>query len=369
MMKNFKYVMMMAVATLVGFSSCSSDDEAERADNSAPKSVYLKISNSPSTYSEGAPVADGSTVGFSSGELFFVNGSGAIVGHYTIGAGATSQTNINMGEITGTGANLTNLPGSITAVHIVGNVPAGVTLPTTGNISAVKAQALDVETQGDIAKVNLYGTNTLTLVTGTNYTATVNLAPTVSRIELTNMKAGGVVTGFQVDGIFIDNYYAQGSVDGSVLATNLTVNSIVATDFTDDSGAYPATLKPFIYDWYTTGLASVSGTAAPATGVWNYNVFATAEGSAMPRIVIRLSEFTTNDGSTIASPQFVTIRGLKDNGTSLTAIKAGEVYSIATDAFVIDELVVTPSPNQSTIDVEVKVTLASWRVVDVTPEI
>lgn len=367
-MKNFKYAILMATAIVLGFSSCSSDDEnGGGTDNGQPKSVYLKIASDPATYSEGPSVTNDATVGFSSGELFFVNGSGAILGHYTISTGATSATNINIGDITSTGTTLSNLSGGISAVHIVGNVPPGITLPTTGNISTVKAQVLGVATQSDITKVNLYGDNALTLVSGNQYTTTVTLKPTVARIELANIKAGGVITGFEVEGIFIDNYYKEGKVDGSLGA--LVSNGTTPAIFTDGSTEYPTALKPAIYDWYSTALATTGGVVAPATGVWNYNVFATTAGSTVPRIIIRLKNFTTSNSSTISSPQFVSIKGLKENGTSLSAIKAGEIYSITAGVLQIDETVITPNPNQSTIDVEVKVELAKWKVVDVTPEL
>lgn len=366
-MKNFKYAILIASVIIVGFGSCSSNDESGVVDNSITKSVYLKISGDPTTYAEGASIANGSTVGFSSGELFFVNGSGAILDHYTISSAESANKNINLTTLTGTGVNLSNLPGGISDVHIVGNVPTGITLPTTGNISAVKATILGVATQSNITKVNLYGTDKLTNTSENKYTAVVSLKPTVARIELVNIKAGGVITSFQVDGIFIDNYYAQGKVDGNI--GTITSNGTTPSSFIDGSTEYPVSLNPSIYDWYASGLPTNSLVAAPATGVWGYNLFATEAGSDVPRIIIRLSNILTNDGSTITSPQFVTVKGLKEGSTSLTKIVAGKVYSIAANTLVVNESVITPKPNQSTIEVGVKVTLATWTVVDITPEI
>lgn len=376
MMKNFKYAILMAVAIVLGFSSCSSDDEnGGGTDNSQLKSVFLKISNGPVTYSEGGSVVDDSAVTFTDGQLFFVNGSGAILDKYTISSAATAGNNINMADITtGTGVSLSNLNGGILAVHIIGNVPTGVDLTNGGintNIDQVKATALSVTTQGDITDVSLYGTKTLTYVSGVQYKAEVDLKPIVARIELKGISAGGAIDGFQVDGIFVDNYYPQGRIDGTITSTPVNNGTTPATFIGDNtSSEYPATLNPSIYDWYASGMPTVSKVAAP-TGdkVWGYNLFATTAGSAVARIVIRLSNFTTNDGSTIGDPQFVTIKGMKDGVTPLTAIKAGEVYSIAENALVINEKVVTPNPNQSTIDVEVKVTLAKWKVIAITPEL
>ncbi|MFV0420352.1 MAG: hypothetical protein ACK5KT_16700 [Dysgonomonas sp.] len=369
MKTKFKYLALVATALLLGFSNCSNDDETDgNSGNSTPKSVYLKIGNEPTTYAEGSPVANATTVGFSSGDLYFVNGSGAILQHYTLSTAATSATNINLAAIQA-GELISNLPGSVSAVHVVGNTPA---LPTSGNISAVKAAALQVTSQGAIATVNLYGTNTLTLVSGNQYTSAITLKPTVARIELTDITASGVVTGFQVDGIFVDNYYSQAAADGSVLPANLVSNGPSTTAFDDATTEYPATLKPTIYDWNASGLGTLTGlVCAPTTAgnVWGYNLFATSTGSAVPRIIIRLSNITTSDGSTIAGTQYITIKGFSETGTPLTGIEAGKVYNIGAGNFTFTESDLTITPNLTTIDVTVTVTLATWSVVNITPDI
>lgn len=373
MKTNFKYVMLMAAALVMGFSSCGNEEEtAGGQDNGTPKSLFLKISNGPATYAKGGVVADATTVTFTSGDLYFTDASGVIKKHYTITSGVTSATNINMATLTNAGETITNLPGDVTAVYVVGNTSG---LPTAGNISAVKSQALQVTSQGTITNVNLYGEVTTLTSTGTNtYSCIVNLAPTVARIELTDIKAGGVITGFKVAGIFVDNYYSQAAVNGTVVVGNLKDNGAVATAFNDNSTQYPTSLKTFVYDWYASGLAA-SGSplvAKPATAgdVWGYNLFATAAGSTVPRIIIRLTDITATSASgiTYTDDQFITIKGLK-NGSTLTTIEAGKVYNIGAGLFAFDETNLTPTPNLSTIDVEVKVTLATWSVVDVTPEL
>ena len=371
MKTRFKYLALMATALLVGFSSCSNDEDGGKPDSGTPISLFLKISSdAPASYAEGA-VQGAAPVTFTSGNLYFTDGFGNIKQHYTITTGATTTTNISMSALTGAGETIQNLPGDVSAVYVVGNTSG---LPTSGNISTVKAAALQVQTQGTITNVNLYGEVTTLTSTGTDtYTCTVNLAPTVARIELTNIKASGVITGFKVAGIFVDNYYSQAAVNGTVAAGNLVNNGAVVAAFDDNSTQYPTALKPSIYDWYTTPLAasSLPATATTVTGsVWGYNVFATAAGSAVPRIVIRLTDITATAGSGInySTDQFITITGFKKAGTSLTAIKAGEVYNIGA-GLTFDETDLTPTPNMATIDVEVKVTLASWLPVTVTPEL
>lgn len=377
-MKKIKYLTLMAAALLTGFTSCSNDeDNSGKIDSGTPKSVFLKISNNaPATYSEGTP-QDEASVEFQSGDLYFTNTSGMVKKHYTITSGETSDTNISMSALTGSGAAILNLPADVSAVYVVGNTSG---LPTTGKISDIKATALQVKDQVNIASVNLYGETTTLNSTGVNtYDCTVNLAPTVARFELTDITAtGNVITGFKVKGIFVDNYYSQAAIGGTVTEADFVNNGPVPAAFQYGSTQYPASLTPAIYDWYNTTLKiNASGTPLVAKpteegDVWSYNLFATAgTGSAVPRIVIRLSDIETNpsSGITYTEDQFITIRSLKKGNASLASIEAGKVYNIGAGALSFDETVLTGTPNLGTIDVDVKVTLASWSVVNVTPEI
>lgn len=222
-------------------------------------------------------------------------------------------------------------------------------------------------TAGNI--VNLYGeTTTLTQVGETNtYNAKVNIAPTVARIELTDIKAAGRVTSFKVAGIFVDNYYATAQVDGTISST-LIDNGTVATDFVGGSGKYPTTLNFSIYDWYTGGLASVENVAKPTKTVWGYNLFAkTDDSNDFPRIIIRLSDIVTSGGASFADPQFITIKGFNDASAVLTTIKPGNVYTIASAGFKFDETNLTPLPNMETKAVSVDVTVSSWVNIPITP--
>ena len=374
MKTKFNYLALAVIALSLGFSNCSNNDNPDDGNDKENKSVFLKISGGKiSTYAEGVPATDGATVGFGSGDIYFVNASGAILVHYTLSSSTTDlgAGNIKLGDIEA-GQLITNLPGQVAAIHVFGNTSG---LPTTGNISTVKATLKNVITQGTLASVNLYGTtSTLTPVSGNDYTATINLKPTVARIELKNITSTGVITGFRVDGIFIDNYYYQAAVDGTVAGGNLINNTSDPTLFLENSSTYTAARKTFVYDYFTSGITAISQVATPVTtsNVWGYNLFANTTGSgsfAIPRIVIRLSNITTSDNSSYTSPQFITVKGLKEGSTSLTSIDAGKVYNIGAGALTFKESDLTPAPNMAAIDVTVTVSLAEWVVVSVTPEL
>lgn len=371
MKTKLSYLTLAVAALLLSFNSCSSNDDTEAIDNTDTKSVFLKLGKStPTTHSVGAPVTNGDDVIFTSGDIYFVNASGAILKHYTISSALASPTNISLADALA-GTPITNLPGNTEEVFVVGNTSG---LPTSGNISAVKEHLIQVTAQDDINDVNLFGSGPIVdpISPATTYTCEVELSPTVARIELTDITASGVITGFSVDGIFVDYYYKQASADGSVDAADFVENGPSASAFANLSPQYPVGLKPSIYDFYDPALAATGVLAKPAgTGtVWGYNLFASTS-SAVPRVIIRLSNIATSDNSTYSGTQFITIRGFKtvSGSTSLTSIAAGNIYKIAAGGLVFKETDLSPIPNLNLIDVQVTINVVDWTVVGVTPEL
>lgn len=370
---KFKNVIVIAAAFLLGFSSCSKDNEFDDGgDTGKLKSVFLKISSENAvTYSESSPGTN-SPVEFGVGNLYFVNGFGDIVKHYTLSNGITNNNNIELSSITGAkGATISNLPASVTGVYIVGNYIAG-GMPSSGNISLVQSIVLNVSSQRNFALVNLYGSSQLTPAAGGDkYECTVTLKPTVARIELEDINAGDRIKSFKVSGVFVDSYYSQAAMNGDLNIANWVPSSSVASDFIKGSTKYNG-FEYAVYDFYDTALSSnISKKVVPSSDgkVWGYNLFTSDVSSPVPHIVIRLTNVETVDGKTYPDPQFITIKGFKNNGTSLTGIQAGNIYRIGAGKLVFTEDDLTPIPNKKTIDVAVTVKLANWSIIDVEPEL
>lgn len=383
MKKNFKCLAFMAAALLVGFSSCSNDNDnaGGNLDAKTPKNMKITI-NLPGTRTEG-PAQGKTTASFTFGDLYLTDAAGTIKAHYDINSESGTETignTIKLADLT-KGVLLKNLPGDAIYVYLVGNTKVLDTnnqpekLPITGNISTVKALSLGIDSQvateinGVLTNnVNLYGETTATNNNGELsedgktklYKATITLAPTVARVELGSIKATGDIESFQVDGIFVDYYYPTASIDGTVDDATIAKHNEVV-NFMNTFAGYPKSL----YDWITK--ASDANVVAPTKDkeVWGYNVFASAAGSAVPRIIIRLSDVKAKTGK-YTGPQFITIKGLKENGTLLGKIKAGSVYSLAA-GLEFNEKDITVDPNTENIDVNVTVTVNPWNVVVVTP--
>lgn len=394
------FTLLIAALLLVGFSSCSSDDVANTTpgvEESGTKTVFLQINNGPTTYAEGATQSAGA-VSFKNGDLYFVTAAGAIMKHYTITDAATDIANtvpgknIKMSDIVkpnlGEGISISGLPGNITQVYIVGNytTTATTTVPalnTSGSIKGINKHVLKVENQGAFDLVNLYGTAPLVQkdggVAGIDFTASVELKPTVSRIELTELKGDMNIVSFEVEGVFVDNYYSEGNVDGTVVGGSIKdwkdASSSANGVFSNNTeGFYPDVLKPTIYDWYDTPFGSTIDVAdnkpstKPALGVWGYNLFAQGGTvSAVPRIVIRLKNVKAKPetGVTFSDPQFLTIKGFTNGSTAVTKLEPGHIYKI--DPVVFHGVDLGTVPNMKPINVNVNITLAHWVVTSLKP--
>lgn len=365
-MKTLKSLMMACVALTVGFASCNKADETPIVDASGTKNVMLKISKGAVDSRSVAEAIGSVPVTFTSGHLYFVSASGQITKHMVIAVGGVnSDSQVNIGDLESTsGALIENVPANSAEVYFAGNVPSGVTVPTFGSISAVKNVLLNVETQSDasggVSNASLYGMGSIISgAPGDPATANFDVTPIASRIELAKLTATGVITGFKVEGIFINNYYAQTGLDGTSVSASLINNGSDATKYMGGSVEYPGMMDGILYDY------NASGMGMPTPKVWAYNVFA---GAPTPHIVIRLSDIVTSDDSSYPSPQFLTVKGFRDlGGDLLPAFQGGKAYKISNLSFNQNNL--TELPELSTIEVNVTVTLIPWETIEVTPEL
>lgn len=372
----------IAALLLVGFASCSSDDDTMKGvEEDETISVVLKLDLGPTTRAEVAPIdpdAQGSTMAqFNDGHLYFTTAQGAIVKHYTITTTATGNANIMLSTLTD-GAEIKDLPANTKHVYVFGNTPTAADLPVTGPINTVLAKTINLPTQSDITNVNLYGNKEIitettggTIVPPLNakYSVTVAIKPTIARLELGKITGIHNITSFSVEGIFIDNYYNKANVDGVVDPSYLAPLTTLVSDYDrSTSGKYTVALDGVNHDWYATLLNSDTKVVTPATAgmVWGYNLF--ANNSAVPRMVIRMKnvEVSTPDIS-FPDTQYVTIKGFTNSAgdAPITAFQPGYVYRIVDLNF--HGVNLSTDPNLADKDVTVKVEVTPWTVQVIKP--
>jgi hypothetical protein len=248
-------------------------------------------------------------------------------------------------------------------------------------------------TGGGVDNVTLYSGETPITASGKTRAASVSIGAIGARIELgaigfNNAGANaGKVTGFQIDGIFINNYYPEIAVMGEAstpVIAHMPANANAAIKaFAEGSAEYPANIKSILYEYnLAAGLGEDDGTgirftseAAPSTNVWAYNMLApkTWDGSnvtmlEVPNVIVRMSAFQVDpsiklDGQTC----FISVKGFRDKATGnvISYLEPGKVYKIAELLFDVDDLKASPVP--TLINVDVDVTLLPWEAVDVEP--
>ena len=345
---------MTALVAVVALAGCAKNDNVAVEETS----VFVQITNGLETKALGDAVGTTPIV-FTDGFLFFADGSGVITKRSVIGAsGDMTVTELKAGKA------ITGVPTSSTQVFVVGNIPAGLTVPAAGNISYVKDLVITVASQADgaakVDKVTLYGAGA---VSGTS--ATLAVKPIASRVEVARITGGGTIQTYKVAGVFINNYYPNSKLDGTISASGALVNNAnTVANYVGGAGQYPSTLP--LYDYNAGGLPTMSGLiCAPAGKVWAYNVMAPSDAAAVaPRVIIRLTDVVLNNGYAYTADQFLTVK-LYNGATLIPKLDAGKAYNIANIAFT--EANLTGEPETATISVTVTITMTDWTTVTVTP--
>jgi len=379
-----KSILALSMAAVLTLASCSREDSNDSPVKGEEKTVVMTINRGEAgTRAEGANVGNGTSIAFSSGKLYFTETSGVITKVMdVVTSGSTTATQINV-MITGA-QTITGVPSNTRKVYIVGNV-SGLPASTGGNISAVKDLLVTMSSQydasGAVTNVALYGQDEAMNVSGTPYTATVNVKPIAARIEIDKFTGSSVTTGaltaYKVDGIFINNYYNkikfQGIKSGTASpADDLILNGTEANGQTPaiylaGSTAYPTASNGTYYDFSAAGIGTAASLVyTPSSGAtWSYNLLAPT-ASAVPHIVIRFSGFGTGDLHE-GKIRYITVTGFQDASTSttITTFEAGKIYRIKN--FTFNETDLDTEPEISSVVAQVTVTLAQWDEIEVNP--
>lgn len=381
---KMKSIMALAMGAVLTLASCSKDENTNSTEKVEEQTVVMTIKRGDITRAEGANVGNGTSIAFASGKLYFTDANGIItkvLDVVTSGGSNTSQI-----DVMATGAQtIPGVPSNTRKVYIVGNVGSGLPTSPGGNISAVKDMLITIGSQydaaGAVANAALYGQDEAMVTSGSPYTAAVTVNPIAARIEIDKFTGtstvAGALTAYQVDGIFVNNYYSkiklQGAKSGAASpADDLVYNGTEADGqnpaiYLAGSTAYPAEDNGKYYDFAAAGIGSAAGLVyTPSTGAtWSYNLLAPAEG-AVPHIVIRFSGFGAGDLHE-GKIRYITVTGFEDVndlGTPL-ALQAGKIYRIKNFRF--DETDLDTDPEVTTVTAQVTVTLAQWDEIDVNP--
>jgi len=355
-----KKILFAAVAALFMFTSCNKDVNTNEPTTGETQSVYVKISSGVNSKAVGNAVGATRPAKFNNGFLVFTGNSGMI----SKVVGIPAQVTVAELEA---GHSITGVPDYSNEVYVFANVPSGLSIPSTGNISAVRALVATVNSQVDLTtpvdNIALYGTSSIT-----SGAASITVAPIAARIEIPafNLAPGSAITSYRVEGIFINRYYPNSTLDGKISGANVN-NGDLAAGYIGNAAPYVAGFP--LFDYNTSGIGQLTSTTyAPATAgnVWYYNVMAPSDATVAPTIIVRLTNIVAT-GITLADPQFLTIK-LNDGTSTITKLEAGKAYNFGLTNLAFDETNLTPNPEVNTMDITCNISIIDWSTVTVTPE-
>lgn len=363
-----KFFAIAAIAATTLFASCSKDNGSETTNNGTDIKVTMKIGGMQ-TRALNAEAIGAKAAILNDGYIVFTTAAGQITKVVEFGAAKPITP-----AMLAAGKQITQVPGVSANVTLFGNIPASLTVPTAGNISAIKALLADVTSQKDategVDRVTLYGGDAIG-GTAPNYTSTFDIKPIAARIEIAGIapKAGSVLTSFKVDGIFINNYFLNERLDG---AKNTAAGNGLVNNGAGGNTTYGAVAPYNVAGFPMSDYDLTSGLTQPtAPAVWAYNVFAPSNQTAVTdhtHVIIRVSSIVTSDGSTFSDPQYVTIKRFKNTSTTalLDYLAAGHVYGLGTIYIAPENL--SPEAEDEYKSVTVEADVVNWIPVAVEPE-
>ncbi len=316
--------------------------------------------------------------------IFVADAGGTIVQTVDVTSAATGDP----------GQTLPNPVTPTSKVYVVANIPTAqvAAFRAYQTLDAVKAATSTIESQKaggytDPAMANKAGEVAASTATGSPAVLTVTIEPLFARIEIASMQArvdaaGNTVTGFDVTGVFVDNYYDAftyaGEKSGSIVSKSSTFATADAATVTSTLGSWAA----YMSDTAAAAVWSATGSPAKVTdpgagsnpvNVWGYNV-APSDGTTaddIPAIIVRLDDIHyTNAAGTaleLTGPRYLTVVGYT-NGTELGEVLRGDVYRLGgTTPFAFSFANLGSKPYEEASSLVVHVDVEQWNVVDYEP--
>lgn len=362
---------------LLGMASCTFEDEVDSTDANSPQNVYIKFENAGKPVSRAEEISKTGTdkVTFANGYIFFLTGQDNVKKCYHIlPTGSTANKandEINLsdfwGGVSSSGYLFENVSGEVKKIYIIGNMPTTITdavVRSMTTFTELKKLAAGIETQNVVNNVLIDGMDDALQNVGgdeTQKAASVQLVPLCSRIEIAKFTAGGKVTAYMLQGIYISHFYSKMAFNGTSVATDLKKYAAGGgADYAIYSSLCDKAAVPATGLGTKTGLETIP---VAANKVWAYQFFSGADAARVPpRIVIKLNGVAASVGAfDNTKDYYLNIRGFKATGAGSVDpmnLERGKVYKIANVQFKENDI--SDVPNPADIDLTVEVEIATW---------
>lgn len=365
-----KKLILLTITALALFSCNNGEDDLTQE---RTKSVVVQFAPSALSRAVGDPVtnADNAAATISDYTIFFLDAAGNVVegtktgitapGKDAVACPAVGATAVSVYVVANTGSTLANI------------VLTDITPANKSTLATIKAKLASMDKQQAITSVVLANSSKAdngkievgAITEGVAaYTASVQVAPVICRLEIGQICGTGNITGFKLEGIYIDghavNFNVGGGYDKTATGTNtkdgiysIGVDNSQLVGFPDwfcDVPQIPITASP----------DGVTFVAKPADSkVWAYQL---AAGVDMPKIIVKLSGVNGVSGT-----KYVTVTSYKNADAAYPTLVPGTVYKIDKISFKMDNTAEVPNATEK--EVSVTVSIKNWDVVTLTPEV
>jgi hypothetical protein len=356
-----KKLFLMATAVAMIFSACTK----EGGPKTAPSEGNLKVSiTAPASRAIQAPgtAAEAAVNPAGNNFIFLVDGNGNVM---------LSEPLVTATAIDGTGQIITGVTSSWLVYVVLNAADASVgTLTTLAAVKAAGATVASVQTLAPTGFVPMSNTGdavsmvpTADPLTSPHFESEINVAPVLTRLELGSITGGTWtdpaeannrvrIDGFDVTGVYVDNYYQNFTYGGVSVAPMFQMNQTFVTTGIGDGGPWTAASTPPVVN--------------NGAQVWAYNL---APGAA-PHLVIRVTNVATSstinggtdwvNGGVSDAVRFLTVSFASDpaGNTPIVNFARGSIYQVAGITFYSDNLHTSPNPLE--VDLSVEVTVLPW---------
>ena len=373
-MKTIKFMCAALVAAMT-LAGCQKETQAGK-DNGPqqPKTITISLSNVQTPVkSFNAPVVDESTAKVNNFQVFFANAAGT---EFYKGL-AADGTEMNHYITVNSSADLTQtfhfVDPNVEQVLVVANLSDSEA--TYADVTTLKAQVIEIASQQDVDDLVLFGYDDSLEASSEDhesahhpsnvYTAAVEIAPLVARIEIVDFKTifptNSAFKSVTVNQIAFNDYYTKADLTGavsSVQADHVDEDIKAETVYTYLDGL---TGTPWSDDKLEATMTPAANTATFADGkVYAYNFFPVAATlgteAGYPQLVIGAESIDVQDKTL---RQFLCTKSFNNVASGF---EPGKVYKVAF-TFEATQLVNTLKC------VEMTVTVKEWKVVNVTPNV
>jgi len=361
MKKEVSLGLLSFALTAAVMTGCDKSLEGDSSPNEG-KDVYVRMDLSSFTSSTRVienPIGDGKALTLNKFKIVFLTTNGSITKVVDV---PDTENGYTLADLKGPGITFTELDDKTASVEIVANTAFPALTPQTGDnwseyvhtADFIKAGPLGQQSLSDPGKgisivqiqneglVNIYGAKGLTLSAAATessrakYTANVPLAPTVSRVEVADIKAAGHIASMDIEAVFMDRFYKRAYVTGEFVSGQLKSVSSNPLNYTYDGKApdYPSYANG--YTFQQVGMSvTPQGIAAALNGKVMANYFFAAPyqagvdggsfdftngtgGSDYPSFVFKITNVVMNESSYDVHGKKMEDLGAGETGTDAT---------------------------------------------------